>query len=172
MARGRPSGDAARTAAETAPLSELGGATTEPHAGRTPAVEVVDVRRRFGAREALAGASFTVVQGELFGLLGPNGGGKSTLFRIIATLLRADGGTARILGHDVMAAPDEVRRRLGVVFQHPSVDGKLTVEENLRHHGRLYGLRGGELVRRRDDLVALTHLEPYLDRRAGQHDNL
>ncbi len=154
MARGRPSGDAARAAAETAPLSELGGATTEPAAGRTPAVEVVDVRRRFGAREALAGASFTVVQGELFGLLGPNGGGKSTLFRIIATLLRADGGTARILGHDVMAAPDEVRRRLGVVFQHPSVDGKLTVEENLRHHGRLYGLRGGRLGERIDGLLS------------------
>jgi len=116
-------------------------------------MEVIDLRRRFGAREALAGVSFTVARGELFGFLGPNGGGKSTLFRILATLLPPDGGAARILGHDVTRAPDAVRRRLGVVFQHASIDGKLTVEENLRHHGRLYGLRGPELAGRIDVLL-------------------
>jgi len=121
--------------------------------GGTAAVEVMDLRRRFGTREALAGASFTVTRGEFFGLLGPNGGGKSTLFRILATLLPPDSGTARVLGQDVTRAPDAVRRRLGVVFQHPSVDGKLTVEENLRHHGRLYGLRGPELAGRIDALL-------------------
>jgi len=122
-------------------------------AGEAPAVEVVDLRRRFGAREALAGASFTVARGELFGFLGPNGGGKSTLFRILATLLPPDSGSARILGHDVSRAPDAVRRLLGVVFQHASVDGKLTVEENLRHHGRLYGLRGPALAERIEALL-------------------
>ena len=125
----------------------------EVPAGGTPAIEVIDLRRRFGAREALAGVSFTVARGELFGFLGPNGGGKSTLFRILATLLPPDGGAARILGHDVTRAPDAVRRRLGVVFQHASIDGKLTVEENLRHHGRLYGLRGPELPERIDVLL-------------------
>ena len=109
------------------------------------AVEVDDLRRRYGERVALDGVSFTVEPGELFGILGPNGGGKSTLFRILSTLLPPDGGSARVLGHDVVRAPDAVRRALGVVFQHPSVDGLLTVDENLVHHGRLYGLAGGGL---------------------------
>jgi ABC-2 type transport system ATP-binding protein len=94
---------------------------------------------------ALAGVSLTIAQGELFALLGPNGGGKSTLFRILATLLPARGGDARVLGHDVVREADAVRRLIGVVFQHPSVDGMLTVEENLRHQARLYGVRGPEL---------------------------
>src|SRR5439155_23677665 len=87
-----------------------------------------------------------VERGALFGLLGPNGGGKSTLFRILSTLLPASGGSARILGHDVRREPHAVRRALGVVFQHPSVDALLTVEENLVHHGHLYGLSGRTLT--------------------------
>jgi ABC-2 type transport system ATP-binding protein len=113
-----------------------------------PAVEVSEVRRLYGEREALAGVTFTVWQGEIFGLLGPNGGGKSTLFRILTTLLPPTSGTARVLGHDVVREPHAVRSRLGVVFQHASLDGKLTVEENLRHHGHLYGMRGAALATR------------------------
>jgi ABC-2 type transport system ATP-binding protein len=109
------------------------------------AVEVEDLRHRYGDRVALDGVSFRVERAELFALLGPNGGGKSTIFRILSTLLRAGGGAARVLGHDVAREPEAVRRRLGVVFQHPSVDGALTVEENLIHHGHLYGLHGGAL---------------------------
>jgi ABC-2 type transport system ATP-binding protein len=86
-----------------------------------------------------------VEQGELFGILGPNGGGKSTLFRILSTLLPPTSGRAAVLGYDVVRAPDAVRRALGVVFQHASVDRLLTVEENLLHHGRLYGLGGRRL---------------------------
>ena len=112
------------------------------------AVAVEELRRSYGSREALAGVTFDVRQGELFALLGPNGGGKSTLFRILATLLPPSAGTARVLGFDVRTAPHEVRRRIGVVFQHASVDDKLTVEENLRHHGHLYGLRGADLAER------------------------
>jgi len=108
---------------------------------------------RYGDREALAGISFAVEGGELFGLLGPNGGGKSTLFRILATLMRPTAGAAAILGHDVVAAPDAVRRRIGIVFQHPSLDAQLTVEENLRHHGHLYGLRGAPLRARIEALL-------------------
>jgi ABC-2 type transport system ATP-binding protein len=119
----------------------------------TPAVEATGLEHRYGAREALAGVSFGVERAELFGLLGPNGGGKSTLFRILATLLPPSAGTARVLGHDVRAEPRAVRRALGVVFQHPSVDGKLTVAENLIHHGHLYGLRGAELRARVDALL-------------------
>lgn len=99
----------------------------------------------YGARRALDNVSFLVEPGEIFGLLGPNGGGKTTLFRIASTLMRPGRGRARILGLDCVAQAAEVRRRIGVVFQSPSVDPKLTVEENLRHQGRLYGLGGAPL---------------------------
>jgi ABC-2 type transport system ATP-binding protein len=116
-----------------------------PPALSVPALEVEDLRHRYGERTALDGVSLGVARGELFGLLGPNGGGKSTLFKIVSTLLAATSGVARVLGHDVAREPERVRRRLGVVFQHPSVDATLTVEENLVHHGHLYGLSGARL---------------------------
>jgi ABC-2 type transport system ATP-binding protein len=110
---------------------------------------VVDgLRHQYGERTALDGVSFAVGRGELFGLLGPNGSGKTTLFKLLSTLVRPSGGAARIGGHDLAAEPDAVRRLLGVVFQRPSVDGKLTVRENLIHHGHLYGLRGADLTAR------------------------
>ena len=117
------------------------------------AIDVRDLCHAYGDRQALTGLSFGIREGEIFGLLGPNGGGKSTLFRILATLMRPAGGRASILGHDVTTEPEAVRRRLGVVFQHASVDGKLTVEENLRHQGHLYGLRGRALGGRIDLLL-------------------
>jgi ABC-2 type transport system ATP-binding protein len=117
------------------------------------AVEVEDLRRSYGSREALAGLSFDVRRGELFALLGPNGGGKSTLFKILTTLLPPSAGTARVCGYDVRTQQRDVRRHIGVVFQHPSVDGKLTVEENLRHQGHLYGLRGAGLKARIAELL-------------------
>ena len=110
-----------------------------------PALEVEGLRRSFGERAALAGVSFQVSQGETFALLGPNGGGKTTLFRILATLLRADGGSARVFGLSLAESPAEARRRLGVVFQQPGIDPKLTCLENLIHHGRLFGMRGAAL---------------------------
>jgi len=112
------------------------------------ALETDDLHHRYGERVALAGVSFAVGRGEIFGLLGPNGGGKTTLFRILATLLRPSAGRAAVFAHDVVREPDAVRRHLGVVFQHPGLDGKLTVGENLRHHGHLFGLRGAELAAR------------------------
>jgi ABC-2 type transport system ATP-binding protein len=118
------------------------------------AIDVTDLRHVYGERVALDGVTFAVRSGELFGLLGPNGGGKSTLFRILATLMSPTAGRARILGHDVTAQAAAVRRRLGVVFQHASLDGKLTVEENLRHQGHLYGIGGRALAARIDALLA------------------
>jgi ABC-2 type transport system ATP-binding protein len=120
-----------------------------------PALEVIDVRHRYGDRVALDGVSFTVSPGEIFGLLGPNGGGKTTLFKIASTLMTATSGTVRVLGADVRTDPNAARKRLGVVFQSAAVDIRLTVAENLRHHGHLYGLRGHELA---------TRLESALDR--------
>ena len=108
-------------------------------------VEVRDLKRSYGDRAALAGVSFDVREGEVFGFLGPNGGGKTTLLRILATLLPPSSGSATVFGLDVVRDPNAVRRRIGVVFQSKHVDGKLTAAENLRHHGHLYGLRGGEL---------------------------
>ena len=129
------------------------------------AVEVDGLFHRYGERVALAGVSLTVRPGEIFGLLGPNGGGKTTLFRILATLLRPSGGRASVFAHDVCREPEAVRRHLGVVFQHPGLDGKLTVAENLRHHGHLFGLHGPELSGRIRRFVERLRLLERLDDR-------
>ena len=96
---------------------------------------------------------FTVRTGEIFGLLGPNGGGKTTLFRILSTLIAPTDGQVRIFDTDVVRDRDQIRRRIGVVFQSPSLDKKLTVTENLRHQGHLYNLQGAALQSRIDELL-------------------
>jgi len=115
---------------------------------------VENLTHAYGKRTALDNVSFSVRAGELFGLLGPNGGGKTTLFRILSTLIAPRQGGVRIFGHDVTADRAEVRRRIGVVFQAPSLDKKLTVLENLRHQGHLYNLHGPALQSRIDELLA------------------
>ena len=117
-------------------------------ADATPAVEVANLGFSYGERAALSDLSFAIARGEIFGLLGPNGGGKTTLFKLISTLVPLQQGDARILGFDLRSDTIALRRRLGVVFQHPSVDGKLTVAENLAHQGRLYGISGPRLRER------------------------
>ncbi|MHC5111819.1 MAG: ABC transporter ATP-binding protein [Planctomycetota bacterium] len=106
---------------------------------------------RFADREALRAVSAHVWQGELVALLGPNGSGKTTLFRILATLLRPSSGSASIQGYDVLSASDAVRRHIGVVFQKPSLDQHLTIRENMRCQGHLYGMHGTVLERRIDE---------------------
>ena len=113
-----------------------------------PAVGVRELRHRFAERVALAGISLDVARGELVALLGPNGSGKTTLFRILSTALLPTGGTVAVFGADVVRQPGLARRRMGVVFQAPSLDRKLSAAENLRHQGRLYGLRGRDLEQR------------------------
>jgi ABC-2 type transport system ATP-binding protein len=133
-------------------------------------IQVQNLTHRYGDRTALSNVSFEVRKGEIFGLLGPNGGGKSTLFRILSTMMVPSGGRALIAGHDVVRDPAAVRRQVGVVFQTQSLDKALTVEENLRAQGHLHGLRGvvlGErmeramqrlgLADRRRDIVDLRH---------------
>src|SRR5262245_57004181 len=107
---------------------------------------------------ALAGVSFDVEPGQNCGLLGPNGSGKSTLFRILSTLLRPQGGSARIMGADVASDPAAVRRQIGVVFQSPSLDKRLTVRENMLHQGRLYRLYGNALQQRVDEMLGFVKL--------------
>ncbi|HUP02315.1 MAG TPA: ABC transporter ATP-binding protein [Gemmatimonadota bacterium] len=109
--------------------------------------------------------SLAVGPGELLGLLGPNGGGKTTLLQILSTLIVPSAGTARIEGIDVVQRPAETRRRIGVVFQHASLDLHLTVGENLRHQGHLYGLQGGSLSERIETILArLGALDRAADR--------
>lgn len=115
------------------------------------AIELDRLVHRYKDRTALAGLSLSVGKGQIAAFLGPNGSGKTTLFRILTTLMIPSEGTARVAGFDVAREPREVRRRIGVVFQSPSLDRKLTVRENLVHQGHLYGLRGAELARRIDD---------------------
>ena len=125
----------------------------------TPAVRVEDLRRTFGARAALDGVTLEVPAGSLFGLLGPNGGGKTTLFQILATLLPHTSGRVHVLGLEVPGDAAAVRERIGVVFQAPSLDRFLTVRENLVHQGHLYGIAGSRLddrIRACLDLVALS----------------
>ena len=124
-----------------------------------PAVETTALSCAYGARLALDGATLSVARGEIFALLGPNGGGKTTLFRILATLLRATSGTFRIDGLDPAVDVRAVRRRLGVVFQSPGLDKKLTVKENLALQGALLSLPTAILSVRIPELLRTFRLE-------------
>lgn len=116
-------------------------------------IDVENLSHRYQTRQALNKVSFNVSCGEIFGFLGPNGSGKTTLFRILSTLMPVTSGTVRILGYDLSTEVKAIRHRLGVVFQHPGLDVKLTVVENLRHHGHLYGLSGKALRHRIAELL-------------------
>jgi ABC-2 type transport system ATP-binding protein len=120
----------------------------------SPAVHIANLSHRYGDYEAIRDLSLTVATGEIFAILGPNGSGKTTLFRVLSTLIPLQQGEVQVLGRDLRREPAAVRAHLGVVFQAPSVDKKLTVWENVVHHGRLYGLGGSELRSRADAMLA------------------
>ncbi len=127
-----------------------------------PAICVQQVESAYaagsGKRVVLDGVSFDVHGGEIFGLLGPNGSGKTTLFKILSTLLRPSNGRAAVGGHDVVNSPAQARAAIGVVFQNPSLDKKLTVMENLLHQGHLHGLSGAGLKARCGEMLSLFNL--------------
>jgi len=129
-----------------------------------PAVEIVDLSHSYGDRLAIDRLTLSIQAGEIFAVLGPNGGGKTTLFRVLSTLIPAQRGEVRMLGFDLRRETDAIRRRLGVVFQAPSLDRKLTVLENIRHQAALYGLHGEPLQRRIDELLETFNLKD----RAGE----
>lgn len=133
------------------------------------AIHVQALRHNYGERLALDDVSFDVGRGAIFGLLGPNGGGKTTLFKILSTLLPATAGTASIFGDDLRTAQDAVRRHLGVVFQHPSLDAKLSVYENLECHGFLYRMSGSRLQQRAETVMQRLGLR---DRRKDRVETL
>ena len=123
-----------------------------------PAISVQHVTHRYGQRRAVDDLSLDIAEGEVFAFLGPNGSGKTTLFRVLSTLIPIQEGEVAVLGHDLRSDTTAVRRELGVVFQSPSLDKKLTVAENLHHQGRLYGLPSNELNNRKVELLAAVGL--------------
>jgi len=125
----------------------------QTHDHLAAALSTKGLTHRYGDRLALDDVSLRVAAREIFGLLGPNGGGKTTLFRILSTLVRPTSGTASILGLDLRRDVTALRARIGVVFQAPSLDKKLRVRENLAHQGHLYGLSGAALQKRIDHLL-------------------
>ncbi len=129
----------------------------------TAAVEVESLERSFGDLLAVRGVSFEVGEGELFGFLGPNGAGKTTTISMVCTLLRPTGGRARVAGHDVVDEQDEVRQRIGLVFQDTTLDDYLTGAENLRFHGVLYGVPDVELRERMRSLLEMVGLDERSD---------
>ena len=130
-------------------------------------IECENLTRRFGHFTAVDRVSLKVERGSIFGFLGPNGSGKSTVIRMLCGLLQPTEGAARIAGIDVSRQTDEIKNMIGYMSQKFSLYDELTVFENLQFYGRLYGLHGAALAKRRGELVALTHLEPYIDRRAA-----
>ena len=126
-----------------------------------------NLTKRFGHFTAVDHVSFAITKGSIFGFLGPNGSGKSTVIRMLCGLLQPSDGSARIAGIDVTKQTDEIKSLIGYMSQKFSLYDELTVNENLNFYGRLYGLHGAALKKRYDELIALTHLEPYLHRRAN-----
>ncbi len=115
--------------------------------------------RKFGDVTAVDDLSFGVAAGELFGLLGPNGAGKTTTINMLSTLLKPTSGRASVAGHDIASERDSVRKSIGVVFQDPALDGKLTGRENLEFHAMRYGLGKTERKARIDEVLRLVDLE-------------
>jgi daunorubicin resistance ABC transporter ATP-binding subunit len=135
----------------------------------TPAILAQDVRQTFGAVVALDGLDLEVETGSVLGLLGPNGAGKTTLVRILATLLCPTAGRARVLGHDVVAEPLAVRRRIGLAGQFAAVDAELTGRENVEMVARLYRLSGAEARRRASEVLERFELVEAADRRVSTY---
>ena len=125
------------------------------------AIEVIDIRKRFGDFTAVDGVSFAVQPGEVFGLLGPNGAGKSTLIRMLTTLLTPTSGIARVAGFDVATNADSVRRTIGVIPQAMTSDTELSVEENLIIFSKLYGVPRAKRKRLIDELLAAVDLTEW-----------
>ncbi|WP_128381913.1 ATP-binding cassette domain-containing protein [Streptomyces cavernae] len=133
------------------------------------AIHAEGLVKTYGQLRALDGIDLTVPEGSVLGLLGPNGAGKTTTVRVLTTLVRPDAGTATVAGHDVVRAPDRVRRSIGLSGQFAAVDDRLTGRENLRMIGELYGLRARPARQRADELLTQFDLTSSADRSSGTY---
>jgi len=133
-----------------------------------PVIEVRDLSKSFKKNPALADLTLTVEPGEVFGLIGPDGAGKTTFLRILAGVLKPERGRVRVCGVDVIRDPDLVKLKIGVVPQNFSLYADLTVEENLNFFRRMYLIPEADFAARRERLMRVTRLGPFLSRRAGQ----
>ena len=134
---------------------------------REPMIECEGLTKRFGNFTAVDHVTFSVGKGSIFGFLGPNGSGKSTVIRMLCGILEPSEGNARIDGHDVVRDAESIKGIIGYMSQKFSLYDELTVNENLIFAGKLYGLSGREVEKRRDEMIGITHLEPYINRRAA-----
>ncbi len=141
---------------------------TANHESVEAAIVAKNLVRRFGHFTAVDGVSFRVEKGEIFGFLGPNGSGKTTVIKMLTGLLPLSGGEAWVEGIDVRTDPEGVRERIGYMSQKFSLYDDLTVTENLQFYGRIYSLPPERLKRRFDEIVQLNGLGPYLNRLAAQ----
>jgi ABC-2 type transport system ATP-binding protein len=133
-----------------------------------PAISARGLVRKFGNFTAVNDVSFTVKRGEIFGFLGPNGSGKTTVIKMLTGLLPLSGGEASVEGLNVRTDAERVRERIGYMSQNFSLYPDLTVTENLTFYGRIYGLRPERLKKRMDDIIQMNGLDPYLNRLAAQ----
>ena len=127
------------------------------------AIETSDLTRRFNGLVAVDALNIAVEQGEVFGLLGPNGAGKTTTISMLCTILKPTHGTARVNGFDIVKQDTQVRKSIGIVFQDPSIDDRLTGRENLYMHANLYGVPAVEQKSRIDRILKLVELEDRAD---------
>jgi ABC-2 type transport system ATP-binding protein len=134
----------------------------------TAAIAARNLTIRFGAFTAVNDVSFEVAKGEVFGFLGPNGSGKTTIIKALCGLLTPSGGTGTILGMDIRKDAAEIKRRVGYMSQKFGLYEDLTVAENIGFYAGVYGIEGKQAVQRKEEVLALTGIEPYLNRRAGQ----
>jgi ABC-2 type transport system ATP-binding protein len=132
------------------------------------AIRTENLTRKFGDFTAVSDVNITVQHGEVFGFLGPNGSGKTTVIKLLTGLLPLSGGNAWVDGIDVRKDPDGVREHIGYMSQKFSLYDDLTVMENLTFYGRIYGLRPEKLRSRIDDIISQNSLAPYVDRQAGK----
>ena len=131
------------------------------------AIEINGLTKRFGEVTAVDGVTLSVRSGEIFGFLGPNGSGKSTLIRMLCGLIAPTAGSARVAGFNIVNEIDDIRQTIGYMSQQFSLYQDLTVWENVNFYAHVYGLKGDQLRKRRDDVIELTHIGPFRDRRAG-----
>lgn len=148
------SDDVPRSSADLAAVA----AATAPKTTGTPVIAVTGLKRNYGKVEAVKGVTFEVYPGEIFGFLGPNGAGKTTTINMLCTLLKPTAGTAKIAGFDILQRRSQVRESIGLIFQDPSLDDRLTADENLRFHATVYGLPAAISRERRVEMLKMVDL--------------